>query len=82
MGILLIGLLVLNILTFLEVHNTMATFADLNDHVQEVMDGVAALALEIADLKAGGGPGPVTQDQLDTLDAKVVAIVEAINAAK
>lgn len=63
-----------------KVNNQMATLRDLNDHVTAVETGVARLATEIADLKANGGV--VTQAELDALDAQVVRIAAAIEAAK
>lgn len=58
----------------------LAKEIDLENDLQAVADGVAVLAQEIADLK--NATSPVTQEQLDALDAKAQAIVAAINAAK
>lgn len=59
----------------------MSTVTDLQTDVQAVEDGVKALAVIIADLRANGA-GPVSQAQLDALDTQAKAIVAAIAAGK
>lgn len=65
----------------LSIRSFMSTVQDLQTDLQAVADGVAALAVEIAALKAAGA-GAVSQEQLDALDAQAKAIVAATAAAK
>lgn len=62
-----------------KVSKIMATVQNLKDHVAAVETGVAQLAAEIADLKT---KGVLSQDELDALDAQVLRIETAIEAAK
>lgn len=84
MDIFTFGLLVILTLQVISISGKvrviMATVTDLINDVDLVEFGVADLAKEIADLKANGGL--VTQAQLDALDAKAQAILQAIEAAK
>lgn len=66
-----------------KVDDLMATLQDVQTDLQAITDGVATLATEIADLKAKVAAGsPVTQADLDALDVKAKAIVDAETAAK
>lgn len=65
----------------IKIRSFMATLQDLQADLQAALDGVAALAGEIAALKAAGAAA-VTQDQLDALDVTAKSIVSAIDAAK
>jgi hypothetical protein len=58
----------------LKVNTIMATEQNLQDDMDAIKAGVAALAAEIAALKAAGA-GAVTQAQLDALDAEAKTIV-------
>lgn len=64
-----------------KVNKAMANQADLELHLADISTGVAALAVEIADLKNRPG-GVVTQAELDALDARAVKILADIEAAK
>jgi hypothetical protein len=64
-----------------KVNFIMANEQDLEAHLQVIADKIVEIAKEISDLKTGGVQ-LVTQEQLDSLDAKAQAIAAAIDAAK
>lgn len=72
--------IVLLFANFLQGAMILSNEADLETSLQNISDGVVALAAEIAALKSQ--PGPVSQDQLDALVAKANVIVAAITAAQ
>ena len=76
-----LSLVVLLGLLHKKVNIIMANEQDLEGHLQVIADKVVEIAAEIASLKAGGVQ-LVTQEQLDSLDAKAQAIAAAIDAAK
>jgi cell division protein FtsL len=75
-----IAVTILGILyTAKKVAQVMASLSDLQNDIQAVVDAIANLAREIADLKNSGGP--VSQAQLDALDVSVQAALAAAQAA-
>jgi septal ring factor EnvC (AmiA/AmiB activator) len=55
----------------------MSTLADVQAHLTQVADGVSNLRGQIQTLKDQLATSPVTQEQLDALDAQVAAIVSS-----
>ncbi len=80
-SVILLAVIATYTLTSLKIGKLMSTFNDLVTDIQAVSDGVAALAKEIANLKAAG-PGAVTQAQLDSIDATVKSLADATKAAQ
>lgn len=61
----------------------MADFKELDSDIDDIASGVTFLATEIKALKDQVAAGsPVSQEQLDALDAKAEAIKTAIESAK
>jgi uncharacterized protein involved in exopolysaccharide biosynthesis len=60
----------------------MADFGQLDSELDQIAQGVAELAKEIADLKAQVASQPVTQAQLDALDVKAHTVLASIGSAK
>jgi hypothetical protein len=58
----------------------MAKLDDVNAKIDAIGSAVAELAREIGVL-VSNGPGVVTQEQLDALDAKLSAVLDAAKAA-
>lgn len=59
----------------------MATLADLQGHLNDISTGVDVLKQQIADLKAQVAAGsPVTQADLDALDATAQGIIAKENS--
>ena len=80
---LLVAALIVGLLNTYFLRSLMATYNDVTTKFQAIMDGVAELALQIADLKAQVAAGSViTQAQLDALDVSAQAVIDAVEAAK
>jgi hypothetical protein len=58
----------------------MAKLDDVNAKIDAIGAAVAELAREIGVL-VSAGPGPVSQAQLDELDAKLTAVLDAAKSA-
>jgi hypothetical protein len=58
----------------------MAKIDEVNAKVDAILAAIAELAREIG-LLVSAGPGPVSQAQLDSLDAKLTDVLTAAKAA-
>lgn len=62
------------------INTIMSNFQEFSDKLDAVIAEVAEIAAEIATLKAQ--QGPVSQEQLDSLDAKLQSVKDGLDAAK